>query len=142
MQLPPSDPDGFVDWVETEYADTRWSEIYRGSDDGVTVWSGLHPAFNRFLADLKPRLWEHGLVISDCRTDVPKTIDGEMAMVHWISTTPVERVVAHMEDMICSRRACTELIADAGADYCEEHELLLGDDGDATSSDAEPVGHC
>lgn len=117
--LPEPDFDGFVDWVEHSYTDDRWSDVYRRSRS-VTVWSGKYPAFSRFQADLRPQLHKHGLVISDTRTNVPKTINGDQHSVHWVAAIPLVRAVAASHDMLCSRHACTKLLQAADAEYCGE----------------------
>jgi len=121
MTIPEQDADiaGFVEWVENNYTDNRWSNVYQRGHT-VTVWSGKYPAFGRFQQDLRPHLHAHGLVVTETRCNVPKQIDGEGEKVHWVSAVPVSLVVAEQEDMVCSRGACENIIAGAGEEYCSE----------------------
>lgn len=117
--LPEADMEGFIDHIKQSYLDNRWSDVYQ-TDKAVTIWSGKHPAFSRFQADIRPKLHEHGLVISETRTNVPKTIDGESEKVHWISAIPMAKAVAESHNLLCNRGACTNLVADAQSDYCDQ----------------------
>lgn len=117
--LPDADIDGFVDWLENEYTDERWSHIIR-RNGSVTVWSGMYPEFLTFQDDLRPKLHDHGLVITKVNKDIPRKIDGEMESVHWIKAMPIAKAAAKAMDMQCKRRACTEIIADDESVYCAD----------------------
>lgn len=94
-KIPETDIDGFVEWVKNGYTKDRWSRVYK-RDDTVTVWSGKYPAFHRFQADLRPHLHEHGLVIADTRTNVPREVDGGREKIHWVKAEPIRYAIEEM----------------------------------------------
>lgn len=96
MQVPEPDIDGFIEWVENEYTDERWSDVYKRGNNEVVIWSGKYPAFQRFQKDLKPKLHKHGLVMQLVNTHVPRTIDGEICHVHWVAAKSMRDVIYDM----------------------------------------------
>jgi hypothetical protein len=117
-RIPEADIEGFVDWVETEYSDNRWSDVHVNGNY-VSVWSGEYPAYTRFISDLRPRAESHGLVMTHARPDRIKTGRGPYR-AHSITFKTVAHAIAQAEDIICDRTVCTNLIAEAGAEYCEQ----------------------
>lgn len=97
--IPETDIGGFVEWVKNDYTEERWSRVYK-RDDTVTVWSGKYPAFHRFQADLRPHLHDHGLVIADTRTNVPRKVDGEDENIHWVKADPIHYAIEEMGDVV------------------------------------------
>lgn len=129
LRVPDDDIPGFVEWLETGYSDNRWSDYYT-TTDGVTVWSGKYPAFQRFVADLRPHLHTHGLVIASTRHEMPKKIDGELEHVHLVSAIPMAKAAAEHYDLLCGRLACTHL-ATAESDYCDDCREYFDDTEDS-----------
>lgn len=115
--VPEADQEGFIEWVEEEYTDDRWCDVYKHGQS-VVIWSGKHPANPRFVKDIRPRLHEHGMVMHDVRTEVPATINGGTEKVMWIKGAPIGMAVAAAHDMQCQRTVCRQVIADADSDYC------------------------
>lgn len=124
MDVPFPDAEGFRKFIENQYTDDRWSNIEITESDltggSIKVFSGKHPARSRFVKDLRPKLHEHGFVITDVQEKAYGIPDNlEKATV--INAVPIMWVVMYVNGNVCSRRACRHITAETYCESCEIH---------------------
>lgn len=131
LNVPEPDYDGFESYIRQKYTNNRWSHVEVREDNKsggyVKVKSGEHPAYSRFIKDLKPVLHEYGFVISSTHEDAfngveEEMVDGEEEKVvqrcHEITGIPILWVVAYANGYICKRGACRNIIDVEDSAYC------------------------
>lgn len=137
--LPESDGEGFVEWVEREYPDDRYGYVaYDEEREKIVVRSGEHPAFPRFVKDLRSKLQEYGFVIQKTREDKmtgtrpseegeePDDEENDVVIVrkHEIIARPVKYVLADMYGLICNRHACRNILETQSDEYCDACQFM------------------
>lgn len=124
LDIPAPDHDGFVSWVENEYSDDRYSAVSATTDPKtggrVSVRSGEHPAYTRFIKDLRPKLHEHGFVISSATKDKFST-HSDHDTTHSITAIPLLWVVAYVNGYVCRRGACRRVTSEVYCDGCRPY---------------------
>lgn len=135
INVPEPDHEGFVNWVNEAYTENRYSDVFMVTNSltggRVTVRSGEHPAYSRFIKDIRPKLHEYGFVISNAHKDsinAPSNLD----CCHSITGIPMLWVAAYANGYVCRGGACRHVTAD---EYCGACALYHGndDEDDATN---------
>lgn len=122
--IPEPQPKAFVQDIENNYPEDRYSEVSHGDHrepKTVQVVSAEHPAFTRFLADIKPYLYHHGFALSSVRKDymVSRSDKDINHGYHSVKGVSIQWIVAEAQGYTCNRGACTRLAHPEDGWYCE-----------------------
>jgi len=127
VEVPAPDYEGFQDWADG-YSDDRLSKVtvQRDAKTGgrLTLCSDKHPAFTRFVKDVRPALHEHGFVVSRTWHDKRAYGDDDLETVHVVNAVPLLWAVAYANGMVCKRGSCRH-IRQPERPYCEMCDGVL-----------------
>lgn len=127
LDVPGPNFEGMVRWAEREYSSDRLVDISHSEDNEnggfVNIICPGRMPVRRSIGDIRPRLHEHGFVISNVRENKKSYADEGPDEVHIIRAVPVIWVIAYMNGYICKRGACRN-ICDVDSPLCESCSSL------------------
>jgi hypothetical protein len=123
--IPEPEPEEFVEDIKNNYLDDRWSDVGEGSHNEpqtVMIVSAEHPAYTRFISDIKPYLYHHGFALSTARRDYRTYMSDEDidSGYHLIKGVSIQWIIAEAQGYTCNRGACTRLADPEDGWYCEQ----------------------
>lgn len=136
LDVPDPDYDGIEQYFKHKYTVDRMSELvvddepepYLGK---VSVYSGEHPSYTRFIKDLRPIFHEYGFVMSYAQEDYFVGIDPDKDAIrrHKVSGIPMIWPVLLANGYICKRGACRK-VRKPDSPYCEgcDGEIMADQD--------------
>jgi len=122
--IPEPEPEDFVDDIKSNYTENRYSHVHHGGHNEpqtVGVVSAEHPAFTRFVSDIKPYLYHHGFALSSAKKDhrIYQSDKDINHGYHSVKGVSIQWIVAEAQGYTCNRGACTRLADPEDGWYCE-----------------------
>jgi len=138
--IPEPYPKGFVEDVKQSYTNDRYSEVSCRPDrevPTVTIVSGEHPAYSRFIQDTRKYLYRNGFILRSAENDKYVGLDEEKEPVrrHVVTGIPLIWVVAEINGFICNRGACKKLVESYEKTHCKECGNFLRGDNEWSEDD-------